>query len=89
MKALEWAQDFSNCKSKGMFPDFQGQVTLHSLVGSGRILNSFEILWLSSLPARIKKIQSKMKALDWPQHYNYDISDARRQLTSLPVVGSG
>ena len=33
-------------------------------VGPGRILNSFEILWLSSLPARVKKIRSKMKALE-------------------------
>ena len=37
------------------------------------ISNSFEMLWKSSLPARIKKIRSKMKALEWSQyfpHYN-------------------
>ena len=27
------------------------------------------MLWMSSLPASMKKIQSKMKALQWSQHY--------------------
>ena len=61
------------CKSLGIFPNAQGQLTPQSLVGSCRISNSFESLWLSSLPARIKKNQSKMKKLEWSQdfhHYN-------------------
>ena len=40
-------------KSMGIFPDTQGQLTRKTLVGSCRISNSFEILLLFSLPARI------------------------------------
>ena len=70
MKALECSQDFSHYKSMGIFPDAQGQLTQQSLVESGRNLNSSEILWMFSLPARIKKIRSKMKELECSQHYN-------------------
>ena len=56
MKELECSQDFSHYKSMGIFPDAQGQLTPQSLVRSGRISNSFEILWMSSLPASMKKI---------------------------------
>ena len=72
-KVLEWSQHFSHYKSKGIFPDAQGQLTHKSLVGSCRISNSFEILWLSLLHARIKKNKSKMKELERSQdfpHYN-------------------
>ena len=44
MKALECSQDFSHYKSMGIFPDAQGQLTLQSLVRSGRITNSSEML---------------------------------------------
>ena len=44
MKELECSQDFSHYKSKGIFPDAQGQLTPQSLVRSGRILNSSEML---------------------------------------------
>ena len=57
MKALDCSQDFSYYKSMGNFPDAQGQLTPQSLVRSGRISNSSEILWLSSLPACMKKIR--------------------------------
>ena len=67
MKALECSQDFSHYKFIGIFPDAQGQLTLQSMVGSGLISNSFETLWLSSLPAKMKKFRSKMRALEWPQ----------------------
>ena len=53
----------------GIFPDAQGQLTPHSLVRSGRISNSSEILWMISLPASMKKIRLKMKALEWTQHF--------------------
>ena len=69
MKELEWSQRFPNYKSMGIFPDAQGQLTPQSMVRSGRLSNSFEILWLSSLPARMKKIRSKLKALECSQHY--------------------
>ena len=69
MKELECSQDYSNYMSMGIFPDAQGQLTPQSLVRSGRISNSSEMLWLLSLPASMKKIQSKMKALEWSQHF--------------------
>ena len=55
----------------GIFSDAQGQLTPLSKVGSGRILISSETVWLSSLPARMKKIQSNIKALACLQHYTY------------------
>ena len=73
MKVLEWSQHFSHYKSMGIFPDAQGQLTHKSLVQSCQISNPFQILWLSLLPAKIKKNQSKMKELEWSQdfpHYN-------------------
>ena len=69
MKSLEWPQNVSHYKSMEIFPDAQGQVTLQSVIGSGRISNSFETLLLSLLPARMKMIRSKIKALEWPQDY--------------------
>ena len=73
MNELEWSQHFSPYKSMGIFPDAQGQLTPKSLVRSGPISNSFQMLWMSLLPARIKKIRSKIKVLEWSQdfpHYN-------------------
>ena len=69
MKELKCSQDFSHYKSMGIFPDAQGQLTPQSLVRSGRISNSFEMLWMFLLPASMKKIRSKMKALEWTQHF--------------------
>ena len=69
IKALEWPQHFSHYKSMGIFPDAQGQLTPQSEVEPGRNSNSSEILWLYLLPARMKKIHSKMKLLEWPQHF--------------------
>ena len=57
MKEFECSQDFSHYKSIGIFPDAQGQLTPQSLVRSGRISNSSEMLWMFSLPASIKKIR--------------------------------
>ena len=47
-----------------VFSDVQGQLTLESVGEFCRNSNSSNLLWLSSLPARMKKIQSKMKALE-------------------------
>ena len=69
MKRLDCSQNFSHYKSMGIFPDDQGQLTLQSLVRSGRISNLYEMLWMSLLPARIKKIRSKMKAQECSQHF--------------------
>ena len=56
MNELEWSQDFSHYKSMGIFQDAQGQLTPQSLVRSGPISNLFQMLWMSLLPERIKKI---------------------------------
>ena len=66
---LECSQDFSHYKSMGIFPDAQGQLTPQSLVRSYRISNLSEMLWMFLLPASMKKIRSKMKALEWTQHF--------------------
>ena len=50
------------------FSHSQGQITLQSRVGSGWNSNSSEMLWLSLLLLSMKKIRSKLKALEWPQH---------------------
>ena len=47
----------------GIFPDAQGQLTLQSMFGSGQISNSSKTLWLSLLPAKMKKIQSKTRTV--------------------------
>ena len=80
MKELECSQDFSHYKSMGIFPDAQGQLTPKSLVESGPNSNMSEILWLSLLPASMKKIRSKMKALVCSQHFphNYNPMKAIR-----------
>ena len=57
MKALECLQDFPHYKSMGFFSKAQGQLTLQFLVKSGPNSNSSELLWLSFLPARMKKIR--------------------------------
>ena len=44
MKEQECSQDFSHYKSMGIFPDAQWQLTPQSLVRSGRISNSSEML---------------------------------------------
>ena len=69
MKVLKWSQHFSHYKSMGIFPDAQGQLTHKFLVQPCRISNPIEILWLSLLPARMRKYQSKMKELEWSQDF--------------------
>ena len=77
----EWArgaQLFPHYKSMGIFPDTQGQLIPQSLIRAVPISNSFEMLWMSLLPARMKKIRSKMKALEWSQE------SVNRQSERLP-----
>ena len=68
MKEQECSQDFCHYESMGIFPDSQGQLTPQSLVRSGRNSNSSEMLWMSSLPVSMKKVQSKIEALECSQH---------------------
>ena len=49
------------------FSEAQGQITLQSVVVSGRNLNSSKLSCMSLLPARI---QSKMKELERSQHFS-------------------
>ena len=70
LKTLERSQHFSHYKSMGIFSDAQGQVTHKSLIQSCPISNPYVILWVSLLPARMKKILSKMKALEWSQQFS-------------------
>ena len=56
---------------------------------SGRNSNSFKLLWLSLLPARMKKFYSKMKGPGSSQHFSHFKSigiflDAQGQLTEVP-----
>ena len=44
------------------FSDAQGQITQESMVISGRNLNSSKLSCMSSLPARMRMIRSKMKS---------------------------
>ena len=46
------------------FSDAQRQITLESVVVIGRNLNSSKLLCMSSLPARMRMIESKMKELE-------------------------
>ena len=50
---------FSHYKYMGMFPAAQGQLTQQSMVGPGQISNSFGTLWLSWLPAEMKRSDQK------------------------------
>ena len=51
------------------FSDAQGQITPESVVGSSRNLNSYKLLCISLLPARIMMIQSRLKWLVWSQYF--------------------
>ena len=50
------------------FSNIQGQLTPQSRVKSGSNSNSSKMLWLSLLLPRMKKIQLKLKALEWPRY---------------------
>ena len=89
MKALEWSQHkYSN------FSDAQGQITLVFVSVSGRNLNPSKLLCMSSLPARMRMIDSKMKELECSQDFSHYKSmgifpDAQGQLTQQSFVRSG
>ena len=51
----------------GIFSDAKGQLTPKSVVGSGRICNSSELSYMSSLPASMKRIGYKTAEKKW-QH---------------------
>ena len=53
------------------FSDAQGQITLELVVVSGRNLFSSKLLCMSSLPARMRMIDSKMKELECSQDFSH------------------
>ena len=69
MRELECSQGPPYYKSMGILPGPQGHLTPQSLVRSGRILTSSEMLCVVSLPTSMKNIRSKMKVLECSQHF--------------------
>ena len=68
------------------FSDAQGKITLELVVVSSRNWNSSKLLCMSLLPTRMKMIHTKMKELEWSQHFSHYKSmgifqDAQGQLT--------
>ena len=53
------------------FLDVQGQITLLLVSVSGRNLNSSKLSCMSSLPARMRMIDSKMKELECSQDFSH------------------
>ena len=75
------------------FSDAQRQVTLELVVVSGRNLFSSKLSCMSSLPARMRMIDSKMKELECSQDFSHYksmgiFSDAQGQLTPQSLVQS-
>ena len=75
------------------FSDGQGQITLELVAVSGRNLNSSKLSCMSSLPAIMRMIDSKMKELECSQDFsNYKsmgiFPDAQGQLTPQSLVRS-
>ena len=75
------------------FSDTQGQITLELVAVSGRNFNSSKLSCMSSLPARMRMIDSKMKELECSQDFSRYKSigifpDAQGQLTLQSLVRS-
>ena len=76
-----------------IFSDAQGQITLELVVVSGRNLNSSKLSCMSSLPARMRMIDSKIKALECSHDFSHYKSmgifpDAQGQLTPQSLARS-
>ena len=59
------------------FSNAQGQITLVLVSVSGRNLNSSKLSCMSSLPARMRMIDSKMKELECSQDFSHYKSISR------------
>ena len=76
------------------FSDAQGQTTLESVMVSSPNLYSSKLSCMSSLPARMRMIKSKIKELECSQDFSHYKSmgifqDAQGQLTPQSLVESG
>ena len=85
----EGARVFTSLYSN--FSDAQGQITLELVVVSGRNLNSFKLSCMSSLPARMRMIESKMKELECSQDFSHyksmRIFSRRPRAANFAVLG--
>ena len=75
------------------FSDVKGELTPKTVMESCPYSNSSERLWLVLLSARMKKINPKMKVLEWSQHFSHYKSmgifpDAQGQLIHKSLVQS-
>ena len=74
------------------FSDAQGQLTLKSVMESCKNSKSTKLLLMVLLPARMKKIHPKMKALECSQYFPIITTgifpDAQGQLNYKSLVGS-
>ena len=71
------------------FSDAQWQITLELVMVTSQILNSFKLSCMSSLPAKMRIIVSKMKELECSQdfsHYKSMGSFSRRSRTANSAV---
>ena len=89
VKVLEWSQQISHCKYIQIFYDAQGKLTPQSEVGSTLNSNSSNLLRLSLSPARMKKIQSKMKGLEWSQQCYIIHQFLRCSSAANSLIGDG
>ena len=73
------------------FSDAHGQINLESAVVSGRNLNSSKLSCTSSLPQRMRMIDSKMKELEYSQDYSHyksmGIFSRRSRAANSAVLG--
>ena len=73
------------------FSDAQGQITLVLVSVSGRNLNSSKLSCMSSLPARMRMIYSKMKELECSQDFSHyksmGIFSRRSRAANSAVLG--
>ena len=83
-KELEWSQDFSLFKSMGIFHIAQGQLTPQSLVRSGRISNSSEIL----LAHLSRRLTGELIGYPWIRRPSVRPSSVRRPFTFSNIFSS-
>ena len=73
------------------FSDVQGQITLVLVVVSGRNLSPSKLSCMSSLPARMRLIKSKMKELECSQDFSHyksmGIFSRRSRAANSAVLG--
>ena len=72
-----------------IFYDAKGKLTPQSEVGSTLNSNSSKLLWLALLPARMKKFQSKLKALAWSQQCYIIHQYLRCSRAANSLIGDG